>query len=112
MVAKASVLHPTKENPSQQDKALKCGHISHLRPSDGRCAKCHYERNKRYRKTPNGHQLDLAHESRRRKRSNRIIYRMKWYVSKRIETKTALIAQLEEELLQYEQKDSNRAGES
>lgn len=72
------------------------GHdVTKYNRSDRRCGQCHVERNRRYRKTQQGKILETAREERRRRNPERWYYKLKWYLTKKIESSKQKIAELE-----------------
>lgn len=89
-------------------KTCKNGHVDSFTRKDGRCAKCHLERNRRYRKTDKGRAKDARYEakrtgSERRRASNqareqkpeRWFYKIKYALLARINRKKKQIDELE-----------------
>lgn len=63
--------------------------------NDGRCARCHVERNQRYRMTLKARETEHTYETSRQTRPERIYYRIKWFIKDRIKNKTHKVQELE-----------------
>ena len=84
---------------SNDTKVCYQGHIlANYHRKDGRCGGCHELRQKRYRATSKGHQIQLDRESKRRRNPERIYYRVKWLLKASINAKRQKIAELERTL--------------
>lgn len=66
--------------------------------TDGRCGGCHFDNNKKYRKTEKGAIMNNIREANRRSTLERKLYIVKWYAKRRIAAKLERISELEAEL--------------